>query len=81
MLLDFNSMMVQLKLSLTLQYLAIVRFQFHNGTIKTILMSVNDTYLKIFQFHNGTIKTESCTMSTSKPSAFQFHNGTIKTEV
>ena len=55
---DFNSIMVQLKLSLPSPktYLP-SEFQFHNGTIKT-----KDFECKIytdngFQFHNGTIKT------------------------
>ena len=35
----------------------LIQFQFQYGTIKTILMSVDNTYLKIFQFQYGTIKT------------------------
>ena len=33
------------------------QFQFHKGTIKTILPPLRSNVVLIFQFHKGTIKT------------------------
>ena len=53
----FNSIKVQLKQQLGGYYGALTSFQFHKGTIKTIV-SVDTTIVKHkFQFHKGTIKT------------------------
>ena len=56
------------------------RFQFHKGTIKTVVSSqplVTDTK---FQFHKGTIKTGDSQIILNHANAFQFHKGTIKTK-
>ena len=34
-----------------------VKFQFHKGTIKTVLTPVRRPVVRQFQFHKGTIKT------------------------
>ena len=33
------------------------KFQFHNGTINTLLLCSQLLYSRMFQFHNGTINT------------------------
>ena len=55
-------------------------FQFHKGTIKTIVMlSMKVLILMLFQFHKGTIKTRNSVIYYSFKPQFQFHKGTIKT--
>ena len=34
-------------------------FQFHKGTIKTIILQMQNNILMKFQFHKGTIKTST----------------------
>ena len=58
-MLRFNSTTVQLihnvnQPSSLVAYL----FQFHNGTINTLLLCSQLLYSRMFQFHNGTINTE-----------------------
>ena len=55
------------------------KFQFHKGTIKTILLDVNASAQQLFQFHKGTIKTWLRNDNNPDFSVFQFHKGTIKT--
>ena len=53
-------------------------FQFHKGTIKTLLEKViREKYQ--FQFHKGTIKTIDTPLIRAILNGFQFHKGTIKT--
>ena len=33
------------------------KFQFHKGTIRTLVLSLNVLSVKTFQFHKGTIRT------------------------
>ena len=56
----FNSITVQLRLSTVLCSKGIGRFQFHNGTIKTLNRMMFFKSIIVFQFHNGTIKTFFC---------------------
>ena len=59
---------------------AIKGSQFHNGSIKTILM-VRPKFLRgQSQFHNGSIKTEYSACIVTPPLSSQFHNGSIKTK-
>ena len=55
------------------------KFQFHKGTIKTILCRPKRQGEQKFQFHKGTIKTELKKRGQPRYSLFQFHKGTIKT--
>ena len=54
-------------------------FQFHKGTIKTLLDSLCPINIETFQFHKGTIKTEFLPSWAVCLLGFQFHKGTIKT--
>ena len=56
-LVDFNSIKVRLKLKKFIFSLSEKLFQFHKGTIKTLLMIVLVIGVILFQFHKGTIKT------------------------
>ena len=49
--------MVQLKPSTVSNMKDDILFQFHNGTIKTMLIGYDGFAVNLFQFHNGTIKT------------------------
>ena len=71
--------MVQLKRSRVTAIGSPSKFQFHNGTIKTVSFSTVSSTTSLFQFHNGTIKTHQFCVPHSLPTLFQFHNGTIKT--
>ena len=54
-------------------------FQFHKGTIKTIILQMQNNILMKFQFHKGTIKTAQQQGQDDAQQQFQFHKGTIKT--
>ena len=54
-------------------------FQFHKGTIKTLIMPIKDVIFRWFQFHKGTIKTVCYDHNQDSFFTFQFHKGTIKT--
>ena len=62
---NFNSIMVQLKQRIVNSETCKVKFQFHNGTIKTNCQVLIFT-LNTIQFHNGTIKTP-CLMFSKLP--------------
>ena len=53
----FNSIKVRLKLKLGTGIVGDVIFQFHKGTIKTVVAETQDSFGLRFQFHKGTIKT------------------------
>ena len=55
-------------------------FQFHKGTIKTLVLTKRDDQAR-FQFHKGTIKTIIIEVYACIIYKFQFHKGTIKTGV
>ena len=76
---DFNSIKVRLKPSPCFRELAVCKFQFHKGTIKTHTSQHCLHAYTLFQFHKGTIKTKSETPKAGRPAIFQFHKGTIKT--
>ena len=38
---------------------SVYTFQFHKGTIKTVLQDERSFFQKLFQFHKGTIKTSA----------------------
>ena len=55
---NFNSIKVRLERSSSFDYLVALRlFQFHKGTIRTLIRRVVVTDDSIFQFHKGTIRT------------------------
>ena len=55
---NFNSIKVRLKHgSTTKTFSPQALFQFHKGTIKTVLKPVRRPFVRQFQFHKGTIKT------------------------
>ncbi len=64
----FNSTMVRLKVSAFFASLyCATKFQFHNGTIKSMAKVIFQNLPAKFQFHNGTIKSSSfCCNSTCK---------------
>ena len=74
----FNSTMVRLKAARVLRGIDMVRFQFHNGTIKSAAHRGEHNEHPGFQFHNGTIKRERMASDPAPEALFQFHNGTIK---
>ena len=53
----FNSIKVRLKHKYFEKYPSRSRFQFHKGTIKTVVFVRLVLSLFLFQFHKGTIKT------------------------
>ena len=55
----FNSITVQLRPCKITNRIEQDTFQFHNGTIKTIVFALTQAGVFLFQFHNGTIKTFS----------------------
>ena len=57
LLIYFNSIKVQLKQQPKMHKYYVPQFQFHKGTIKTILPPLRSNVVLIFQFHKGTIKT------------------------
>ena len=75
----FNSTMVRLKGETAQEKHSLAQFQFHNGSIKSIMGAVAVLNWLRFQFHNGSIKRiilfELFYRVTVK---FQFHNGSIK---
>ena len=57
LLCHFNSIKVQLRLLFNLIPTGFPVFQFHKGTIKTVIVTIDTTIVQQFQFHKGTIKT------------------------
>ena len=55
------------------------RFQFHKGTIRTLLRLLIQMSLFQFQFHKGTIRTLLRLLIQMSLFQFQFHKGTIRT--
>ena len=53
----FNSIKVQLELTIDDALLAIPEFQFHKGTIRTTAKRLKIDNTPKFQFHKGTIRT------------------------
>ena len=76
---NFNSIKVRLKLSFVTVVIELLQFQFHKGTIKTLLTDAVTSMRTGFQFHKGTIKTNKFNEFLQVHSTFQFHKGTIKT--
>ena len=74
----FNSTMVRLKVEITLRQRPHVVFQFHNGSIKRILIYPFTIFHPQFQFHNGSIKRLPVLLLLLLRLPFQFHNGSIK---
>ena len=67
----FNSTMVRLKVALrfiTMQ--DVLKFQFHNGSIKRMIQAFYRTKIEKFQFHNGSIKGLDKTSNTTSPQCF-----------
>ena len=54
---NFNSIKVRLKPKSDPRTSRFFGFQFHKGTIKTLLTHLVDSLRGLFQFHKGTIKT------------------------
>ena len=54
---NFNSIKVRLKPPVAIREITDAKFQFHKGTIKTLLEQKYIPQLRAFQFHKGTIKT------------------------
>ena len=61
----FNSIKVRLKPVICSNTSASKLFQFHKGTIKTVMGTLNVQTHGIFQFHKGTIKTSKTTSVAS----------------
>ena len=56
-----------------------IMFQFHKGSIKTLIPSRWSISINSFQFHKGSIKTHNKGNEGITVDAFQFHKGSIKT--
>ncbi len=56
-----------------------VRFQFHEGPIKTLFAKTFNKKYGEFQFHEGPIKTQCGGAHDYLCGGFQFHEGPIKT--
>ena len=54
-------------------------FQFHKGTIRTLVFVYPTFRPALFQFHKGTIRTAEEETIKAKGAIFQFHKGTIRT--
>ena len=55
-----------------------IRFQFHNGSIKSGVGLSSFQRWCTFQFHNGSIKSSVAYSLYHADEPFQFHNGSIK---
>ena len=56
--LSFNSTMVRLKVMCQRRgWVLSYKFQFHNGSIKSVNVTFGRSALVVFQFHNGSIKS------------------------
>ena len=64
----FNSIKVRLKLGAGAGVGNLLLFQFHKGTIKTILCHLDFVNIPLFQFHKGTIKTYSAGVPSASES-------------
>ena len=53
-------------------------FQFHYGTIKSLIFFNVQIHFSLFQFHYGTIKSLTNNGKKTLRMSFQFHYGTIK---
>ena len=77
----FNSIKVRLELLVKMIILFLFsRFQFHKGTIRTLLFIYCIFQFILFQFHKGTIRTIYA-LGLVAALLFQFHKGTIRTFV
>ena len=56
-----------------------ILFQFHKGTIRTLVVHLYKLVFVIFQFHKGTIRTVDTSSFNLDDKLFQFHKGTIRT--
>ena len=70
LMLYFNSIKVRLKQNILKEGLIVHLFQFHKGTIKTLLSRYCLHKLRVFQFHKGTIKTQRNTKLRPFPQYF-----------
>jgi len=76
----FNSTLVRFKLpdhSLLLSKL--LKFQFHSGSIQTMVRDFSGARSRKFQFHSGSIQTCRDRVEKIRRSLFQFHSGSIQT--
>ena len=78
-LLDFNSIKVRLELDIRNGRVAASEFQFHKGTIRTLLL----LFYSFLRSNFNSIKVRLEPFKNKKPttlkSRFQFHKGTIRT--
>ena len=74
----FNSIKVQLELSLCRYLLFVLGFQFHKGTIRT--RWAYSLSFHLIYFNSIKVQLERVVLaSTTADSKFQFHKGTIRT--
>ena len=59
----------------------LLRFQFHKGTIKTMLTSNSNSRLQYFNSIKVQLRLLSQRLTQKKILLFQFHKGTIKTKI
>ena len=77
---NFNSIKVRLEQTSAHCLVLIPLFQFHKGTIRTIVLFVHLVNKRLFQFHKGTIRTYRSLYYQTYLPLFQFHKGTIRTD-
>jgi len=77
--LNFNSTMVRLKVKDMENIQGFqAAFQFHYGSVKSILKSLNAPLLRKFQFHYGSVKSRLQVAFAYDEVKFQFHYGSVK---
>ena len=77
-MMNFNSIKVQLELSVQFGESEVLGFQFHKGTIRTDVSTAE----KVYDANFNSIKVQLERKNTSysiRASKFQFHKGTIRT--
>ena len=76
----FNSIKVQLELKIVIKVLIYALFQFHKGTIRTIILRV--FFQQVNYFNSIKVQLEQkCKRVLRRQNLFQFHKGTIRTHI
>ena len=75
---SFNSIKVRLRLRPAKESNLVREFQFHKGTIKTVLVAAEQ--LPVFGFNSIKVRLrQRSSPAAARATSFQFHKGTIKT--
>ena len=77
---NFNSIKVRLERELSEEAKILLKFQFHKGTIRTIVIEPSSTAPYSFQFHKGTIRTNTAFVFLYVP-ALNFNSIKVRLEL